>query len=138
MILEGAALLIIAKSDPVKYLPQKTMYPSGVKEIDKYNPYAKPASKMPLFALERTLVDKDNHSVLPGQYLAAISKDKKYIMLFANDQVEGVFLIDNFNVLEKQLKVNSAVLTLKANGTVAEIRVCQDMFIATAQIKLNP
>lgn len=138
MILESAALLIIAKADPLKYLPQKTMYPSGTKEIDKYNPYAEPASKMPLLAIERTLIDKDNNKVKPGHYLATISKDKQYIMLFSNDNLKGVFLINDFTVIEKKLKVNSAVLTIKENGTVAQIQVCQDIFIATAQIKLLP
>ena len=75
------------------------MYPSGVKEADKYPRYAYPASKLASLTITRDIKDKLGRKIKSGHYLAGLSISKNEILIF-----EGNKQIFSINVTSSELK----------------------------------
>ena len=84
------------------------MYPSGVKEVDKYPRYGLPKSKLATLTLPKAILSTDGNIIKSGHYLAALSVSKNQILVF--DGREEIFTLDiiSAEVLEKERKISTA------------------------------
>ncbi len=92
------------------------MYPSGVKEADKYPRFAPPASKLASLTLPRDIMDKNNKIIKSGHYLAGISISRQEILIFEADKEIFSIEITETKILEQALKINTAEFHTYNNG----------------------
>ncbi len=67
----------------------KSMYPSGVKEIDKFYYEAYPTSKKPVLKLNVPVYGLKHRGIEPGIYEAILTSDKKSILLFQSNKLKA-------------------------------------------------
>lgn len=130
----GEILLIAAAGiyDPMD-MSGHLMYPSGVKECDKYYNYAPPKSKNASFVSALDFYDDENDLLEAGFYLAKLSEDKTKILLFQNGRYVAVFnvlelkdLKENLTIPYINFEINNAkegIITLFENKTMAKAKV---------------
>ena len=85
-----------------------TMYPSGVKEIDKYPRFAPPASKLAKLALPQPILSNEGEIINSGHYLAALSVSKNCILVFEGRKELFTLSIDKTEILEKPRRFSTA------------------------------
>ena len=84
------------------------MYPSGVKEIDKYPRFALPKSELATLTLPRPIFASDGRVINSGHYLAALSVSKNEILVFEGRTELFTLPINNTEILEKSRKISTA------------------------------
>lgn len=103
-------LLLIAATGVINPMDMSDfeMYPSGVKECDKYPRYAPPASKLATLTLTHPILANDGRIIQSGHYLAALSVSKNEILVFEGRKELFTLSIDKTEVLEKTRKISTA------------------------------
>ncbi len=109
------------------------MYPSGVKECDKYYNYTPPKSKKASFVSALDFYDDENDLIEAGIYLAKLSQDKTKILLFQNGRYVAVFNVLELSNLKEPLtipyinfEINNAkegILTLFEDNSMAKAKI---------------
>ena len=111
------------------------MYPSGVKEADKYPRYAPPASKLATLNLPRDIITKDNKIIKSGHYLTGLSISRQEILIFeANKEIFSA-QITQTEILERPLKINTAEFFTYDNAE-SFIILTQGKYRAKAKVEL--
>lgn len=114
-----AELILIAAAAEI-YNPMDMsghrMYPSGVKEADKYPRFAPPQSKLAKLTLPRNIYDKNGTLIKSGHYLAALSISQNEILIFEGTREIFALPITSSVVLEKELKLSTAEFLVDNNG----------------------
>ena len=85
-----------------------TMYPSGVKEIDKYPRFAPPASKLATLTLPQPILSTEGEVIKSGHYLAGLSVSKNAILVFDGRKELFTLDIDTSEILEKPHRISTA------------------------------
>ncbi len=103
-------LLLIASSGVINPMDMSDfeMYPSGVKECDKYPRYAPPASKLATLTLPHPILSGDGRIIQSGHYLAALSVSKNEILVFEGRTELFTLPIDAAEILDKPRKISTA------------------------------
>ena len=112
------------------------MYPSGVKECDKYYNYAPPKSSAATFVSSLDFYDDEGDLLEAGFYLAKISEDKKKILLFQNGKYVAVFNILELKELKEELKISYINLEF-SNAKEGIITLCENKYMAKAKVTMK-
>ena len=112
------------------------MYPSGVKEIDKYPRYEKATSKMAKLTLPKDIIASDGRIVKSGHYLAAFSISHREILIFEGEKEIYTLKIDSEEILPKTLKLPTATFYTYNNGE-SFIIITIGKFRAKAKVLLD-
>lgn len=83
----------------------KTMYPSGIKDVDNFVFSAPPSSKYPDLVLSMPIYDEENTQVQPGIYEVRLSENKDKILLLQSLEIKAKFPIVQAVKLEKKCLV---------------------------------
>ena len=132
-----AELLLIATAgiyDPMD-MSGNFMYPSGVKEMDKYPRYAPPASKLATLILPRNILSKDGKIIKSGHYLAGLSISRQEILIFESNKEIFSAQITETEILPKALKLSTAEFYTYDNGE-SFIILTQGKYKTKAKIEL--
>ena len=84
------------------------MYPSGVKECDKYPRFAPPKSKLATLTLPQPILSATGEIIPSGHYLAALSVSKNEILVFEGRKELFTLSIDDMEILYKPRKISTA------------------------------
>lgn len=111
-------LLLIAAAGVINPMDMSDfeMYPSGVKECDKYPRFAPPASKLATLTLPHTILANDGRIIPSGHYLAALSVSKNEILVFEGRTELFTLSIDGTEILEKPRKISTATFYTDDNS----------------------
>ena len=111
-------LLIIAAAGVINPMDMSDfeMYPSGVKECDKYPRFAPPASKLATLTLPHPILANDGRIIPSGHYLAALSVSKNEILVFEGRTELFTLSIDGTEILEKPRKISTATFYTDDNS----------------------
>lgn len=103
-------LLLIASTGIINPMDMSgfEMYPSGIKECDKYPRYAPPASKLATLTIPQPILANDGRMIASGHYLAGLSVSKNEILVFEGRKELFTLSIDQTEVLEKPRKISTA------------------------------
>ena len=84
------------------------MYPSGVKECDKYPRFAPPASKLAKLTLPKPILSKEGDIIKSGHYLLGLSVSQNAILVFDGRKELFTLDIDDYEVLDRARKISTA------------------------------
>ena len=93
-----------------------SMYPSGVKEADKYPKYPLKTSKMAQLTLPRNIIASDGRLIKSGHYLATFSISHREILIFEGEKEIYTLKINSEEILEKSRKLPEAKFYTLDNG----------------------
>jgi len=111
------------------------MYPSGVKECDKYPRYAPPASKLASLALPVAVVSDDGDIINSGHYLAGLSVGRGEILVFDGRKEILSAPISETMILEKELKKSTAEF-YSSDNSESMIVLTQGKYRVKAKVQL--
>ena len=84
------------------------MYPSGVKECDKYPRFAPPASKLATLSLPQPILSKEGEIINSGHYLAGLSVSENAILVVEGRKAIYTLDIERTDILEKPRRFSTA------------------------------
>ena len=93
-----------------------SMYPSGVKECDKYPKYAYPTSKLATLTLPRAIISSDGRIIPSGHYLAGLSVSGAELLVFEGRNELYTLNVIASDVLDKSRKISTARFYTDDNG----------------------
>ena len=111
------------------------MYPSGVKEEDKYPRYEKATSKMAKLTLPRDIIASDGRRIKSGHYLVAFSISHREMLIFEGEKEIYTLKISEETILPKSLKIPTANFHTYDNGesfvilTIGKYRAKAQVFL---------
>ena len=92
------------------------MYPSGVKEADKYPRYAPSSTKMAQLTLPRNIIASDGRLISSGHYLVDFSISRQELLIFEGEKEIFALKISQTEILPKALKIPTAKFFTYDNG----------------------
>jgi len=111
------------------------MYPSGVKECDKYPMYAPPQSKLAKLALPQDILADDGRVIQAGHYLVGLSVSKNTLLFFEGTKAVFEAKITETEILEMPAKLSTAEFN-RTNDGQSQITFVQGKFKAKANVTL--
>lgn len=111
------------------------MYPSGVKEADKYPRYAYPASKLASLTLTRDIKDKLGRRIKSGHYLTGLSISKREILIFEGHSPIYSIDVSRTEIRKKEPKFSTAKFHT-ADTKESFIRLTQGKYNVWATVEL--
>lgn len=119
-------LFIAAFINPADF-NERTTYPSGLKDIDNVYYQYHPATKNPILKLDMPINTSQDSSIEPGFYQAALSGDKKYILLYQISELKAQFPVSQIislsqkcfipTVTAERLNPNQIIIIYRADNT---------------------
>ena len=107
MITELVLIAAAGIIDPMD-MSGHSMYPSGVKECDKYPRFAPPKSKLATLTLPQSILSGTGDIISSGHYLAALSVSKNEILIFEGRKELFTLPVEHTELLEKVRKLSTA------------------------------
>ena len=130
-------LLLIAAAgiiDPMD-MSGHQMYPSGVKEMDKYPLYPYPQSKLAKLSIGHDILSANGKIIKSGHYLIGLSISKKEILIFEGTKELYTLKVSSLKTMDKSLKFATSEFYTDNNGECFII-LKQDNYIAMAKVVL--
>ena len=115
MISELLLIAAVGIIDPMD-MSGHQMYPSGVKEMDKYPKYAPPTSSMATLSVAKPILASDGRSIPAGHYLVSLSISRQELLLFEGKKTVYTLKVDELRIKEKPLKLATAKFYTNNNG----------------------
>lgn len=84
------------------------MYPSGVKECDKYPRFAPPASKLAKLTLPQDIWADNGEIIKSGHYLVGLSVSKNELLLFEGHKEIFAIEVEHIEILDRTRKIATA------------------------------
>ena len=132
-----AELLLIAVAgviDPMD-MSGHQMYPSGVKEVDKYPLYPYPQSKLAKLSIGQDILSANGKIIKSGHYLIGLSISKKEILIFEGTKELYTLKVSSLKTMDKPLKFATSKFYTDNNGECF-IVLKQDNYVALAKVVL--
>ena len=137
-----AEILFIAAAgiiDPMD-MSGNYMYPSGVKECDKYPMYAPPKTNLAILTLPRDIYDSEGNIIKSGHYLISLSVSMDRILLFEGTKAIYTIPVKVIDYSEKYLKIETAEFyeEEETHGTIllkqGKLRIKANVYFADNEI----
>ena len=135
MIAELILIAAIGIYDPMD-MSGHEMYPSGVKEVDKYPKYAPKTTKMAQLTLPRNIIAKDGRIILSGHYLATFAISRREILIFDGENEIYTLNVCEEKILPRKMKLPEARFYTYNNGE-AFIILTIGKYRAKAKVNLD-
>ena len=130
-------LLLIAAAgviDPMD-MSGHQMYPSGVKEVDKYPLYPYPQSKLAKLSIGHDILSANGKIIRSGHYLIGLSISKKEILVFEGTKELYALKVTSLKIMDKPFKFATSEFYTDNNGE-RFIVLKQDNYIAISKVVL--
>ena len=103
-------LLLIAATGVINPMDMSghSMYPSGVKECDKYPQFPYPTSKLAKLTLPHPILSDNGEVINSGHYLVGLSVSKNSILVFDGRKELFTLAIENTEILDRARKISTA------------------------------
>ena len=112
------------------------MYPSGVKECDKYPRYPYPTSKLAKLSVGHRIISADGSIIKGGHYLVSLSISKNEIIFFEGEKAIYTLKVSSLEVMDKPVRISTAEFVSDDNGQCF-VLLKQGKYLVTAYVNLE-
>jgi len=130
-------LLLIAAANVIDPMDMSghQMYPSGVKECDKYPRYPYPDSKLAKLSIGQNILASDNQVIKGGHYLVSLSVSRNEILLFEGQKALYAINVSSIETMDKPYKFAEATF-VSSDNSECFIILKQGKYLVTAKVDL--